>query len=282
MSNNVDENGKKTYHKKASGKALDTVKKRSKEHDLKLFGSCFCPFVQRVWISLEVKQIPYQYIEVDPYKKPQSLLEVNPRGLVPALRHGDWACHESTVLMEYVRTISSSTPLIPPSPSPQKIPPSTSPQADSSPSTFQLEDLNTGTPLLPSSPQSRAHSRLWADHINRHLIPSFYRLLQSQSTDDQPALATELHTALHELIDAADASGPFFLGARISFVDIQAAPWILRLGRVLKPYRGWPDPEPGTRWWRWVEALEGDEAVARTVSEDELYLDSYERYAGEL
>jgi len=44
----------------------------------------------------------YQYIEVDPYKKPQSLLEVNPRGLVPALRHGNWSCGESTVLMEYV------------------------------------------------------------------------------------------------------------------------------------------------------------------------------------
>ena len=68
------------------------------------------PFVQRVWISLEVKQLPYQYIEVDPYKKPQSLLEVNPRGLVPALRHGDWACHESTVLMEYVRPHPVTTP----------------------------------------------------------------------------------------------------------------------------------------------------------------------------
>lgn len=60
------------------------------------------PFVQRVWIALEAKGIPYQYIEVDPYKKPQSLLEVNPRGLVPALRHGDWGSHESTVLLEYV------------------------------------------------------------------------------------------------------------------------------------------------------------------------------------
>lgn len=46
----------------------------------------------------------YQYIEVDPYKKPDWLLEINPRGLVPALRHGDWTCYESTVLMEYVRT----------------------------------------------------------------------------------------------------------------------------------------------------------------------------------
>lgn len=60
------------------------------------------PFVQRVWIALELKGLPYQYIEVDPYQKPQSLLEVNPRGLVPALRHGDWGCYESTVLMEYV------------------------------------------------------------------------------------------------------------------------------------------------------------------------------------
>lgn len=63
------------------------------------------PFVQRVWISLEVKGINYQYVEVDPYKKPESLLEINPRGLVPALRHGDWGIGESTVLMEYVRTI---------------------------------------------------------------------------------------------------------------------------------------------------------------------------------
>lgn len=92
----------KTYHKRATGQAQATVKRHSREADLKLFGSCFCPFVQRVWIALEVKGIPYQYIEVDPYKKPESLLEVNPRGLVPAIRHGNWGCYESTVLMEYV------------------------------------------------------------------------------------------------------------------------------------------------------------------------------------
>src|SRR5436305_13912112 len=63
------------------------------------------PFVQRVWIALEAKGFNYQYIEVDPYKKPESLLQVNPRGLVPALKHGDWGCGESTVIMEYVRTL---------------------------------------------------------------------------------------------------------------------------------------------------------------------------------
>jgi hypothetical protein len=31
----------KTYHKKATGEAHTTVKKRSQDNDLKLFGSCF-------------------------------------------------------------------------------------------------------------------------------------------------------------------------------------------------------------------------------------------------
>jgi len=242
--NQNNQSEKKTYHKKATGNASNTVKKHSKEEDLKLYGSCFCPFVQRVWISLEMKQATYQYIEVDPYKKPQSLLDVNPRGLVPALRHGPtWSCHESSVLMEY------------------------------------LEDLNTGQPLLPTDAQTRATCRLWSDHINRHIIPSFYRFLQEQDSSKQASHAEELKTEIDKLVDATDPTGPFFLGRNMSFVDVQIAPWVIRLNRVLKPYRGWPEPEPNSRWARWVEAIEMDEHVQATTSTDELYLDSYERYA---
>jgi glutathione S-transferase len=103
--------------------------------------------VQRVWVALEAKGLQYQYIEVDPYKKPQALLDVNPRGLVPGLRHGDWGCGESTVLMEYVRTnsyFSYGFTLI----------------------NIQLEDLGAGQPLLPQgNPQLRATCRLWSDHV---------------------------------------------------------------------------------------------------------------------
>lgn len=113
------------------------------------------------------------------------------------------------------------------------------------------------------------------------MIPGFYRLLQAQEADAQVAAATELRDAIAKLADAADAEGPFFLGAEMSFVDVVAAPWVLRLSRVLAPYRGWPEPERGSRWGRWVAALEAEEAVKATTSTDELYLDSYERYAGE-
>ena len=67
----------------------------------------------------------------------------------------------------------------------------------------------------------------------------------------------------------------------MSYVDVQVAPWFLRLRRVLKPYRGWPDPEPESRLEKWLEAMEADVDVRATTSGDELYLDSYERYAGE-
>ncbi|KAM0122984.1 hypothetical protein ACP6JC_000392 [Aspergillus fumigatus] len=234
----------KTYHTKATGLAALTAINHSNEAELKLFGSCFCPFVQRVWIALEIKGIPYQYIEVDPYQKPQSLLEVNPRGLVPALRHGDWGSYESSVLLEY------------------------------------LEDLGVGPHLLPpGDAKLRAHCRLWTDHINRHIVPSFYRVLQEQEEQKQTANVQELQDGLKALITAANPEGPFFLGPTISFVDVQIAPWILRLSRVLKPYRGWPDPEPGSRWAAWVNAIEANEHVKATTSSDELYLDSYERYA---
>ncbi|KAJ5884233.1 hypothetical protein N7504_011805 [Penicillium tannophilum] len=234
---------KKAYHTKATGLAAVTVANHAGETNLQLFGSCFCPFVQRVWIALELKGIPYQYIEVDPYEKPQSLLELNPRGLVPALRHDNWACHESTVLMEY------------------------------------LEDLKVGASLLPADPKLRAHCRLWADHINRNIIPAFYRVLQEQDQQKQIENAQELRSAFDTLIEAAHARGPFFMGGQISFVDIQAAPWVIRLNRVLKPYRGWPNADEGSRWASWVNAIEANEQVQATTSTDELYLESYARYA---
>lgn len=45
----------------------------------------------------------YQYCETDPFKRPTQLLEANPRGTVPAIREGDWACGESAIILEYVR-----------------------------------------------------------------------------------------------------------------------------------------------------------------------------------
>lgn len=43
---------KKSYHTKATGKALATVKRHSTNDELKLFGSCFWYVVQGICTSL--------------------------------------------------------------------------------------------------------------------------------------------------------------------------------------------------------------------------------------
>lgn len=74
-------------HPVATGSAKSIVDAHQAEQPLKLYSGWFCPFVQRAWTVLEEKKIPYQYIEVNPYDKPKSLLDLNPRGLVPTLQY---------------------------------------------------------------------------------------------------------------------------------------------------------------------------------------------------
>lgn len=67
----------------ATGNALKTVQKHAAAQPLKMYASWFCPYVQRLWIALEIKEVPYEYREINPYDKSPEFLALNPRGLVP-------------------------------------------------------------------------------------------------------------------------------------------------------------------------------------------------------
>lgn len=57
-----------------------------------------------------------------------------------------------------------------------------------------------------------------------------------------------------------------------------ASPWLYRMHTVLKPYRGFELP-PGDRFKSYLDRLFSHPAIKDTCSSDELYLDSYARYA---
>ena len=103
--------------------------------------------MQRPWIALHEKGIDYQYKEVNPYKKDKDYLQVNPKGLVPALVHHGRNLNESTVILEYLEDISG-------------------PEVS----------------LYPRDPFDRAVARLWIDHISKKIVPVFFRVLQAQAS----------------------------------------------------------------------------------------------------
>ena len=89
-------------------------------------------------------------------------------------------------------------------------------------------------------------------------------------------LTETLTSAITALVNASHATGPFFLGPTISYVDVSFAPWILRLSRVLTRYRGYEFSSAlDVRWQSWVNAVEADERVRATTSEPASYADVY-------
>lgn len=76
-------------------------------------------------------------------------------------------------------------------------------------------------------------------------------------------------------MQAADEHGPYFLGPMLSLVDVHLAPFAVRLRTILHTRRGWPaDADAGSRWARWLDALEKDAHVKATTSADDLYADT--------
>jgi len=236
----------------ATGPAAKMVAEHEKEESLKLYSGWFCPFVQRVLLVLLEKQIPFQYIEVNPYHKPESLLKLNPRGLVPTLEYENKPLYESTVICEF------------------------------------LEDAYpTSKRLLPSDPYLKAKTRIWIDFVTSRIIPAFHRFLQYQpksapSEDEGLAEVREdFVDQLKQFTEEMDPEGPFFLGKELSLIDIIIAPWGVRLW-VFDHFKGglkMPAGEVGERWEKWLKAVQERESVISTTSEKEHYLPIYERYA---
>ncbi|GJE86687.1 glutathione S-transferase family protein [Phanerochaete sordida] len=257
MSNKNDTG--KAYHLKCTGDALRTADAHSAPSDWTLFGSCFCPFVQRVWVALEYFGMDYHYYEVDPYKKPPELLEVSPKGLVPALKFNNLetprSLNESIVILEYledVATVQKKGSLLPPI----------------------------------SDPYARALMRLQADHINRNLVPAFYRYLQAQEPEKQIEGGREFISAIEGLVKlferaAAETNtdvGLWKEGGKLSLADVMAGPWLFRATHVLVHYRGFTLPEDA-KFRAYIDRLVSHPAFKSTCSTEELYLESYERYA---
>ena len=165
--------------------------------------------------------------------------------------------------------------------------------------------------LMSLPKDARALIRLQVDHINRTLVPSFYRYLQAQDAEKQISSGREFHQSIQTLVSLFERAekelgsdqkvrrslGLWVEDGEMSLADVMVGPCtflprrqvdleltttldvgIFRATNVLKHYRGFELPE-GEKFSAWVNKLINHPSFKATCSTEELYIDSYERYA---
>ncbi len=245
---------------RATGAAAAWFDKHKSEQPLKLYSGWFCPFVQRALLVLYTKNIPFQYIEVNPYRKPESLLRLNPRGLVPTVEvpRPDGGAPkpliESAVICEFLDEV-------------------------------YRDEATYGPPLMPEDAYERARARVWIGFIGSSVVPAWQRWLQFEGEASE-AGRREFWENIAKVVEQMDPRGPFWAGETPGLVDFAIAPWVVR-GWVFKHFgKGDADVHPGDEkpiWWdRWLQfklAVDGLPAIKDTLSESKYYLPIYQRYA---
>ncbi|XP_047974307.1 probable glutathione S-transferase [Salvia hispanica] len=150
---------------------------------VQLIGAWFSPFVKRVEISLKIKGVEYEYIEVDLINKPPLVLHHNPiHQKVPILIHDGKTILESAVILEYI------------------------------------DDVWKGPNILPKDPCQRARARFWANFIDQKCVPATRKALWCRGEEQEKAIK-EAREAL-KILECEVKDTKFFGGDQIDYVDI--------------------------------------------------------------
>jgi glutathione S-transferase len=80
---------------------------------IKLYGSSGSPFVRKVQLTLEYKELPYEQIPIGPGMSPPNWLEISPLGKMPALEHDGFRVPDSSVICRYLDDVFPARPIYP-------------------------------------------------------------------------------------------------------------------------------------------------------------------------
>ncbi|MFO1067919.1 MAG: glutathione S-transferase family protein [Geminicoccaceae bacterium] len=179
----------------------------------RLVSHLLCPYVQRAMITLAEKGVAFERVDVDLAAKPAWFLAISPLGRVPLLQVGDAVLFESAAIVEY------------------------------------LDETMPGPRLHPDDPLERARHRGWIEFGSATLadIAGLY------GAADEPAFAARCSSLRSRFarLEEALGDGPWFAGAKFSFVDAVFGP-VFRYFDVIERSvdLGVLDGLPKCRAWR--------------------------------
>lgn len=198
---------------------------------LKLHSAWYCPFAQRAWMTLLLKQIDFEYIEVDPYQESEWWAATS-RG------H-----NQVPVLMIEPDNNGSASTII-----------------DSTRVVEYLEEIRPEHhPLMPANKEDRAEVRYWIDHINQRIVPYMYRFLQAAKPGRYRDESREsLIQGIEKLFSSYASDGVYLGGYQVNILDLLLIPFSYRIDALLGHYRDFSLPKQGETWSRyhkWYNAM---------------------------
>ncbi|MGV6827393.1 MAG: glutathione S-transferase family protein [bacterium] len=213
----------------------------------KFHSAWYCPFAQRAWMTLLLKRIDFEYIEVDPYQESEWWADTS-RG------H-----NQVPVLMVEPDNNGTTSTII-----------------DSTRVVEYLEEIQPEYhPLMPSYTEARAEVRYWIDHINQGIVPYMYRFLQAAKPGRYRDESREsLTQGIEKLFSSYASDGVYLGGDQVNILDLLLIPFAYRIDALLGHYRDFSLPKQGETWQRyqrWYDAMCEHEAFVSSQSHGENY-----------
>jgi glutathione S-transferase len=78
-----------------------------------IYGAALSPFVRKVRVAAKEKNLAYEHVHVDPFKRPEDYFELSPFGRIPAFKDGDHVLADSGVICCYLDSKYPEIPLYP-------------------------------------------------------------------------------------------------------------------------------------------------------------------------
>ena len=210
---------------------------------VKLYFNDVCPFAYRVRLMLAEKAINYEPVEVDLNHIPDWFYEISTDGKVPLLTCDDDKVTESNVINEY------------------------------------LDEVFPEYPLLPATPIERANARIWIEFCNTAFQPNCCGLVFELDEQQHPAIRQALDDSL-EIIEqhlASDQAGPYWLGEKISLVDLTFYPFFEH-ACVLSHYRDYVIPAKHKHLLQWISTMLERPSVQQNCRDEAFYIKAYKPY----
>ncbi|CAI0386623.1 unnamed protein product [Linum tenue] len=202
--------------------------------DVKLIGAWASPYVMRPRVALNIKSVDYEFLQEQFGSKSELLLKSNPvHKKIPVLLHNGKPICESSIIVEYIDEVWSSSPSI-----------------------------------LPSDPHNRALARFWAAYLDEK-FPNMKGVITAASEEEKNAAVDQLKEVAVEM-EGAYGEEDFFGGEKIGFVDI-AFGSMLGWARAIQVMAGVKllDEEKTPGLVKWAEKFSADPAVKDVLPEAE-------------